>query len=105
MRKKNLLTLVIVFAAVGAIYAQTGQPEKTKQLPSVAIGAGVLSFNGDIGSGVNLSSFSRIKGGYNIMNEQRIGKFLGIALNGVYGKLADRERTKTSQFNFQCKKI
>lgn len=104
MRKKNLLTLVLMFAAVGVIHSQTA-PEKTKQLPSVAIGAGVLSFNGDIGSGVNLSSFSRIKGGYNLTIEQRIGKYLGIALNGVYGKLADSERTRTRNLNFQSQII
>ena len=100
MIKKKLFSIVILFTSIQLVNSQT-EPEKTKQLPSVAIGAGVLSFNGDIGNGVNLSSFSRIKGGYNLTIEQRIGKYFGISLNGLYGKLADGERTKTRNLNFQ----
>jgi hypothetical protein len=102
MRKKNVLSLILLFATIGVINSQT---EKTKQLPSVAIGAGILSFNGDIGNGLNISSFSRIKTGYNIAVEQRIGNYLGVALNGIYGKLADGERSKTRNLNFQSQII
>lgn len=98
MRKKNLFTCIILFTFIQLLNSQT---ETTKQLPSVAIGAGVLSFNGDIGNGVNLSSFSRIKVGYNITVEQRIGKYFGVSINGLYGKLADGERSKTRNLNFQ----
>lgn len=98
MIRKSLLTLVSVFVIGGTINSQT---EKAKQLPSIAIGGGVLSFNGDIGSGINLSSFSRIRGGYNLTVEQRIGKIIGVSINGIYGKLADSERSKTRNLNFQ----
>ena len=86
--------------------AQT-QAEKTKQLPSVAIGAGILSFNGDVGHGVNLSSFSRIRGGYNLTAEERIGKYFGVSLNGLYGKLSDSDRGagSTNNLNFESKII
>ncbi len=87
-----------MFSATGLINAQTKKP---KQLPSVAIGAGILSFNGDIGNGASLSSFSRIRGGYNITIEERIGKFIGVSVNGVYGKLSDSERSKTRNLNFE----
>ena len=103
MKKKRLLfTLLFLFTVVELIHSQT---EKTKQLPSVAIGAGILSFNGDIGTGMDLSSFSRIKTGYNLTVEQRIGKYFGIALNGIYGKLADGERSKKRNLNFQSQII
>src|SRR4051812_7894058 len=97
MTKNNLLTLVIFFVTIGAINSQ----EKIKQLPSIAMGAGILTFNGDVGSGVDLSSFSRIRSGYNLTIEQRIGKYIGFSLNGMLGKLADSERDKLRNLNFQ----
>lgn len=94
--------MVSLLSIVGLSFSQT---QKTKQLPSVALGAGVLSFNGDIGNGVSLSSFSRIRVGYFLTVEQRIGKFIGVSLNGIYGKLSDSERTKDRNLNFQSKII
>lgn len=103
MVQKITLSLLSLFAAVGVTSAQTAP--KQKQLPSVAIGAGILSFNGDVGNGVNLSSFSRIRGGYNLVVEERIGKFLGVSINGLYGKLSDSDNTLTSNRNFQSQII
>ncbi|MGZ4048404.1 MAG: outer membrane beta-barrel protein [Bacteroidia bacterium] len=102
MRNKSLLTSMLLFSGFSLMNAQT-QPAKTKQLPSVAIGAGILSFNGDVGNGVNLSSFSRIRGGYNLTVEQRIGKYFGVSLNGLYGKLSDSDRGTgpASNLNFE----
>jgi Outer membrane protein beta-barrel domain len=100
MRTKSRLTTVLFIAIVGMLTAQESQ-KKEKQLPSVAIGAGILSFNGDIGKGVALSSFSRIRTGYNLTIEERFGKYLGVSLNGLYGKLSDSERGKTRNLNFQ----
>ncbi len=99
---KQLLTFSLFLVLVGSAVAQT---ERSKQLPSVAIGAGILSFNGDVGTGVNLSSFSRIRTGYNLTIEQRIGKYLGVSVNGLYGKLADSERSKERNLNFQSQII
>ena len=70
MKNKSLLLFVLLFSAASSVSAQ--KTAKAKQLPSVAIGAGILSFNGDVGNGVDLSSFSRIRGGYNLTIEQRI---------------------------------
>ena len=82
MKKNFYFILASLFAFVGVSNSQT---EKAKQLPSVAIGAGILSFNGDLGNGINLSSFSRIRGGYNLTVEERIGKYFGVSLSGLYG--------------------
>lgn len=99
MKNKSLLLFVLLFSATSSIYSQ--KTAKAKQLPSVAIGAGILTFNGDLGNGVNLSSFSRIRAGYNLTLEQRFGKYLGVSLNGIYGKLSDSERSKTRNLNFE----
>lgn len=88
MRKSSFLTIFSLFVLTGAAQAQS---DKTKQLPSVAVGVGILSFNGDVGNGLNLSSFSRIRAGYNLTIEQRIGKYFGVGLTGLYGKLSDSE--------------
>lgn len=101
MKNKNLLLIALLFVASSSVYAQKTEKTKQKQLPSVALGAGILSFNGDIGNGANLSSFSRIRAGYNLTVEQRIGKYIGVSLNGVYGKLSDSERSKERNLNFE----
>lgn len=104
MIKKILFSFVFLLAYFHASTVQS-QVTKQKQLPSVAVGIGILSFNGDVGNGVNLSSFSRIRGGYNIAIEQRIGKFIGVSLNGLYGKLSDSDNTIESNKNFQSNVI
>ncbi|MDO9184752.1 MAG: thrombospondin type 3 repeat-containing protein [Bacteroidia bacterium] len=105
MIKKNSLTIVLLLTIVGLINSQNEKGKKAKQLPSIAIGAGVLSFDGDIGNGVNLSSLSRIRGGYNLTVEQRIGKVVGVSFNGIYGKLADSESSLKRNINFEAKII
>lgn len=97
MTKNHFLTF---FAICSLLNQGMAQSDKTKQLPSVALGVGILSFNGDVGNGVNLSSFSRIRAGYNLTIEQRIGKYFGVSLNGLYGKLSDSERD-TRNLNFE----
>ena len=100
MIKKISLTVVLFLTIVGIIYSQE-KPAKFKQLPSIALGKGILSFDGDIGNGVNLTSFSRIRGGYNLTIEQRIGRVIGVSINGIYGKLADSERGSKRNLNFE----
>lgn len=87
---------------VGIISSQNNNL-KPKLLPAVAIGMGVLSFDGDIGAGLNLTSLSRVRGGYTLGAEQRFGEIIGIAFNGLYGKLADGERGASRNLNFESK--
>ena len=90
----------------GTLLSQTKEDEeKPKQLPSVALGIGILTFNGDIGNGIKPSKYSKIKGGLNLTVEQRIGKYIGVSISGLYGKLSDNESTETRNLNFQSKII
>jgi hypothetical protein len=96
--------LLVVFTAIVVglnVYAQDKNAQG--QLPSVGAGAGVLIFKGDIGKGSDLSTYSIIRAGYNFSVEQRIGKFIGISATGLFGKLAQSERSKTSNYNFESK--
>lgn len=67
--------------------------------PYLGVGAGVLVFSGNIGKGNDLSSYSRIRTGYNITLEQRFGKIFGVAITGLFGKLAQNERSSTIENN------
>ena len=102
MGVKNVLVLVMILISCIRVEAQV---EKEKELPTVTIGIGSLTFDGDIGNGISVSSLSKIKAGYNLSIEQRIGNYIGVSLNGMYGKLADNENSATRNLNFQSKII
>lgn len=100
--KKHLFIFSVLFSFVGSINSQV---EKQKQMPSVGLGAGITTFFGDYKHGSAVSAFSRIRGGYSLTVEQRIGKYIGVSVNGIYGKLADSEIGKTRNLNFQTQII
>lgn len=100
--KKFLFSFLLLVAVAEVLNAQV---PKQKQLPSVALGVGVLSFNGDVGHGLNLSSFSRIRSGYNLTIEERFGKVIGVSIGGLYGKLSDSDNSLSSHRNFESKII
>lgn len=68
---------------------------------SVTAQAGGLKFLGDVGQKSNSNFFSDVRLGYNLGIEYRIGKVLGIGIDGMYGKLAGTDNDKTSHLNFQ----
>ncbi|MES2762422.1 MAG: hypothetical protein V4677_09445 [Bacteroidota bacterium] len=68
---------------------------------SVTAQAGGLKFLGDVGQKNNANFFSDMRLGYNLGIEYRIGKVLGIGIDGMYGKLAGTDNDKSSHLNFQ----
>lgn len=68
---------------------------------SVTAQAGGLKFLGDVGKKGNANFFSDMRLGYGLGVEYRIGKILGIGIDGMYGKLAGTDNDKTSHLNFQ----
>jgi hypothetical protein len=68
---------------------------------SVTGQAGGLKFLGDVGKKNNANFFSDMRLGYNLGVEYRIGKILGIGIDGMYGKLAGTDNDKSSHLNFQ----
>ncbi len=99
MNTKKLVLAITVLLAGASLFSQG----TLGKLPSINAAAGVLIFNGDIGKGNDLSSYSRIRFGYSFGVEQRVLKVLGISLNGTIGKLAESERSKTRNLNFESK--
>lgn len=93
---KSFPTLISFFILSYGAYAQdsTGTPLVTKHVPSIAIGAGILSYNGDMAS----SPYSKRRGGYSLTVEQRIKKHFGVSVSGLYGKLADNDNQSIKNF-------
>lgn len=105
-KMKNYLSVFFFFfITIGGVYSQAGEDEKPKQLPSVALGVGILTFDGDIGIGIKPSKYSKIRGGFNLTVEERIGKYIGVSISGMYGKLSDNESTESRNLNFESKVI
>jgi len=68
--------------------------DEPKHILSVSAGAGVLTFNGDIGKGKDVSSYSYVRGGYTFSLEKRFAKnWMGASVYLMTGKLAMGERS------------
>jgi len=83
-----LIAGLVVFSASYAQLSITGQ-------------AGGLKFLGDVGQKNNSNFISDMRLGYNLGIEYRIGKVLGVGIDGMYGHLAGTDNDKTSHLNFQ----
>src|ERR1700722_10595276 len=105
MSIKKITSITLLMLTSFGIYAQDAglQDEAPSKLPSVALGAGILYFNGDIGKGVGVTPYSTVRGGYCLTVEERPLPYLGFSLTGVYGQLAASERSldTTKNLNFQ----
>ena len=87
--KLSLLAVCLVVATLSfAQLSVTGQ-------------AGGLKFLGDVGQKSNSNFFSDMRLGYGLGVEYRIGKVLGLGIDGMYGKLAGADNDKQSHLNFQ----
>lgn len=103
MTRKTLLATVTLTLVISSSFAQNegGSSRKESKLPSVSLGTGILTFQGDLGKGSDISTYSRIRGGFHLTIEQRFHKMLGVSLTGIYGKLAQSERSLRSNRNFE----
>lgn len=60
-----------------------------------------VKFTGDVGRKSNSNFLSDARGSYGLGIEYRIGKILGIGIDGFYGKLAGTDNDPSSHLNFQ----
>lgn len=88
---KRVLVLVIMMQFAIVANAQFG----------ITAGMSALKFMGDVGQKSHSNFFSDSRLGWNFGVDYRIGKILGINLNGMYGKLAGTDNDITSHRNFQ----
>ena len=91
MKKLQLLCACLILSS-SFCYSQ--KEEEPKEILSLSGGAGVLTFNGDVGKGKEVSSYTFIRGGYCLNVEKRFAKdWMGASLNIMMGKLAMGERS------------
>jgi len=83
-----LIISLVVFNTAHAQLSITGQVSS-------------LKFLGDVGQKNNANFFSDMRLGYNLGIEYRIGKVLGIGVDGMYGKLAGTDNSSSSHLNFE----
>lgn len=70
------------------------QDDKPTEVATISAGIGVLTFNGDIGNGKEVSKYTYIRGGLVFNVEKRfVNDWLGASLNVMSGKLAMGERS------------
>ncbi|MCC7301643.1 MAG: hypothetical protein IT233_03280 [Bacteroidia bacterium] len=107
MLKTSVLFSAMVITTMGSLSAQTPTPapKPPKVYPSLGIGAGMLTFHGDVGKENPASAFSAIRSGYSLSVEQRIKNMLGISVNVTMGSLGKEQRSQdtTLNLNFETK--
>jgi hypothetical protein len=90
---KKVIVILCALSLVFTAKAQFG----------VNVGVSGLRFKGDVGKGNNTNFSADSRMGYNLGFDYRIGKILGLGLNGVYGTLAGTDNSASSQLNFTSK--
>lgn len=89
--KKNI-PISILFSTL--IFGNCFTQETPTGIVSVTAGGGILTFNGDVGKGKEVSAYTYIRGGFNLNVEKRFAKDqIGASLNIITGKLAMAERS------------
>jgi cell division protein FtsN len=68
--------------------------------PTVGLGVGILSFQGDVGSG-SFKSHLTPRIGYNLQTSARISNYFDLSFEFLTGKLEANERSVTRNLNFQ----
>src|SRR4051812_36452312 len=66
----------------------------------VNVGVSSMTFNGDVGKKRHANFSGNTKIGYNLGVDYRYGKYIGVGLNGVYGKLQGSDNDLSSHRNF-----
>lgn len=76
-------------------------PYVVNKLPSIGVGAGAMSFFGDIDSRNSYFKNHHMRYGYALHIEERIWSALGVSLNGLYGQVAENQRDLLTYKNFE----
>lgn len=104
MKKNPVLSFFFLLILAKSSFSQQELPYTT--LVSLTAGGGILTFNGDIGKGENVSPYTFIRSGYCLNAEKRFANdMLGASFNMMFGKLAMGERSVivTRNNNFEGK--
>jgi predicted DNA-binding WGR domain protein len=78
-----------------------------RELPSVRIGAGMMSYFGNVGTRTSVApnSFSDTRSGFQFGVEDRLTTFLAVSIDGLYGHLSGNDHSAYDNLNFETKVI
>ncbi|HXC05474.1 MAG TPA: hypothetical protein VNZ86_12020, partial [Bacteroidia bacterium] len=113
MQKKNysllLLSLFTGFRLFAggpdSTHTETNTPPKKINLPSIGMGAGVMSYFGNVGAAKSsgVGSFTDIRPGYHFNIEERLSRIFALGLNVNMGHLSGNDHSPTDNLNFETK--
>ncbi|MFI5150839.1 MAG: thrombospondin type 3 repeat-containing protein [Bacteroidia bacterium] len=111
MQKKNYSLLLLSFFIGLKLFA--GGPDSTNtktnakkmDLPSIGLGAGVMSYFGNVGASKSsgVGSFTDIRPGFHFNLEERLSRFFALGLNVNMGHLSGNDHSPTDNLNFETK--
>src|ERR1039458_1451293 len=84
----HIIIFLLFLSTFSAAQEKTKEDERVLHLPSVELGAGLTSFNGDVGKNDPVTSLTKIRFASHLGVEERVGNYLGFSLNTIYGTLA-----------------
>lgn len=101
---KNLTSLLLLSSLLCVVSVKSQEEEVDtsnieSKFPSIGIGTGVLTYNGEIGKIMDVSNYSHIRIGAHLNVEKRFNASFGAALNGMFGKVASSERSVIPEGN------
>ncbi len=102
LNKNHFYILFFVFFFFGNIFAQE-ENDGVIIKPTIGIGAGMLTYYGDISKNQkeNSSIVSRV--GFDIRVTQKINSYLDLNFNALFGKIGANEKSLTRNLNFESK--
>lgn len=102
IKKITLLTIIITLFFSEITF---GQSEKgpVKNLFSIGVHAGTLSYLGDIKGADGTNLFTQWRLGYGFYLEKKIGNAFGFSVNGIFGKVSKSQLDNNVFLNFESK--
>ncbi len=103
---KTLFFCALCFISGTVVYSQEQLPPAanyTTQLhrPSIEIGAGVLSYFGDVGHLNGTTQYSQLNWGYNITMRNPVSEAFSLDFNAFFGKIRHQENLPGQMINFE----
>ena len=104
MKKAILLFALGCLVVSGHVFAQF---DDRKPILQVGLGAGVISYMGDLSANTKNAVFVSVRSGYALTLERRFANILAVSIDGLYGKAAFSERALESSLrrNFEAQVI
>ena len=95
MKKSTLFFSFLLFVFCSMLFPTFSfSQDEEKGVASISFGGGVLTFNGDIGKGKDVSKYTYIRSGFLFDVEKRFAKdWVGASLHVLMGKIAMGERS------------